>query len=47
VSLLSAAGSGLSGRGRGDPELNDYVGSAGIADTIAWRAIFKAKWGNG
>jgi hypothetical protein len=30
----------LSGGGRGDPELNDYVGSVGTAATIAQRLIF-------
>jgi hypothetical protein len=40
VSLLSGAGSGLSGRGCGDPELTDYVGRAGTAVTIAQRLIF-------
>jgi hypothetical protein len=43
VSLLSGAGSWLSGGGRGDPELNDYVGSAGTAVTIALRVIFRAR----
>ena len=28
----------------GDPELNDYVGSAGTAVTIARRVIFRAGW---
>ena len=42
MSLLSGAGSWLSGGGRGDPELNDYVGSAGTAVTIAQRMIFRA-----
>jgi hypothetical protein len=42
VSLLSGAGSWLSGGGRGDPELNDYVGSDGTAVTIAQRAIYSA-----
>ena len=42
VSSLSGAGSWLSGGGRGDPELNDYVGSAGTAVTIAQRVIFRA-----
>jgi hypothetical protein len=42
VSLLSGAGSWLSGGGRGDPERNDYVGSAGTAVTIAQRVIFRA-----
>ena len=42
ASLLSGAGSWLSGGGRGDPELNDYVGSAGTAVTIAQRVIFRA-----
>jgi hypothetical protein len=42
VSLLSGAGSWVSG-GRGDPELNDYVGSAGTAVTIAQRVIFRAR----
>ena len=42
LSLLSGAGSWLSGGGRGDPELNDYVGSAGTAVTIAQRVIFRA-----
>jgi hypothetical protein len=42
MSLLSGAGSWLSGGGRGDPELSDYVGSAGTAVTIAQRAIFRA-----
>jgi hypothetical protein len=32
----------LIGGGRGDPELNDYVGSAGTAVTIAQRVIFRA-----
>jgi hypothetical protein len=40
--LLSGAGSWLSGGGRCDPELNDYVGSAGTAVTIAQRVIFRA-----
>jgi hypothetical protein len=31
------------GGGRGDPELNDYVGSAGTAVTIAQRVIFRAE----
>ena len=43
VSLLSGVGSWLSGGGRGDPELNDYVGSAGTAVTIAQRVIFRAE----
>ena len=42
VSLLSGAGSWLSGGGRGDPELNYYVGSAGTAVTIDQRVIFRA-----
>jgi hypothetical protein len=42
LSLLSDAGSPLSGDGRGDPELNEYVGSAGTAVTIAQRAIYRA-----
>jgi len=41
VSMLSGAGSWLSGGGRCDPELNDYVGSAGTAVTIAQRVIFR------
>jgi hypothetical protein len=43
LSLLSGAGSWLSGGGRGDPELNDYVGSAGTAVTIAQRVIFRTR----
>jgi hypothetical protein len=39
--MLSGAGSWLSGGGRCDPELNDYVGSAGTAVTIAQRVIFR------
>jgi len=31
----------LNGGGRGDPELNDYVDSAGTAATIARRVIFR------
>jgi hypothetical protein len=42
VSMLYGAGSGLSGGGRGDPELNDYVGSAGTAVTIGQRLIYRA-----
>jgi hypothetical protein len=38
--LLSGAGSWL-GDGRGDPELNAYVGSAGRTVTIARRVIFR------
>jgi hypothetical protein len=33
----------LSGGGRGDEELNTYVGSVGIAVTIAQRVIFRAR----
>ena len=40
--MLAGAGSWLSGGGRCDPELNDYVGSAGTAVTIAQRVIFRA-----
>jgi hypothetical protein len=40
--MLYGAGSGLSGGGRGDPELNDYVGSAGTAVTIGQRLIYRA-----
>jgi hypothetical protein len=40
--LLSGAGSWLSYCGRGDPEINDYVGSAGTTVTIAQRLIFRA-----
>jgi hypothetical protein len=44
LSLLSGAGAWLSCGDRGDPELNDYVGSAGSADTIAQWVIFRAGW---
>jgi len=42
LSLLSGAGSWLSGGGRGDPELNDYVRSAGNAVAITQGVIFRA-----
>jgi hypothetical protein len=42
VSLLSGAGSWSGGGGRGDPEFNNYVGSAGTAVTIDQRVIFRA-----
>jgi len=42
LSLLSGAGSWLSGGGRGGPELNDYVRSAGNAVTITQGVIFRA-----
>lgn len=42
VSLLFGAGSRSSGGGRGDPELNHYVGIAGTAVTIGQRVIFRA-----
>ena len=42
MSLLSGAGSWLSGGGRGDPERNNYVGSAGTTVTIARRVIYRA-----
>jgi hypothetical protein len=42
VSSLADAGLWLSGGGRGNPELNEYVGSAGTTVTIAQRLIFRS-----
>jgi hypothetical protein len=42
VESLAGAGLWLSGGGRGDPELNEYVRSAGTTVTIAQRLIFRA-----
>jgi hypothetical protein len=45
LSLLSVAASWLSGGGRDDPGLNDYIGSSGTAVTIGQRMIFKGRVG--